>query len=161
MPREVWDSVADEVRLLVRLSKHVAQREVAAYEPLQPAHIGVLALLVRAGEIRLTTLAERQVVDISVVSRQVSELDELGLVERVPDPADARASLLRVTPAGLARHEQARFHQRQVLRRAMGAWTDDEARQLTDALSRLNHDLAAHACARPTSSEAERNSSDD
>jgi DNA-binding MarR family transcriptional regulator len=34
------------------------------------------------------------------VTKRVAKLEELGLVERIPDPRDARGALIRLTPAG-------------------------------------------------------------
>jgi DNA-binding MarR family transcriptional regulator len=45
-------------------------------------------------------LASHSGLDQSTVSRAVATLVGLGLLERVPDPADRRASILAVTAAG-------------------------------------------------------------
>ena len=59
-----------------------------------------LARLLAHGERRLGELAAQRGVRQSVVSRQVCELEARGLVVRRPDPTDARAALVRLTPAG-------------------------------------------------------------
>jgi DNA-binding MarR family transcriptional regulator len=50
---------------------------------------------------RLTVLAERAQMSHQSMGELVGELVELGYLERVRDPADGRARLLRATPAGL------------------------------------------------------------
>ncbi|HYT38444.1 MAG TPA: MarR family transcriptional regulator, partial [Acidimicrobiia bacterium] len=50
---------------------------------------------------RLSDVAAGLRVAVPTVSRQVRQLEELGLVVRTPDPVDGRAILLQVTPAGL------------------------------------------------------------
>ncbi|HEX6658129.1 MAG TPA: helix-turn-helix domain-containing protein [Ilumatobacter sp.] len=50
--------------------------------------------------LRMQDLALRTVVSRTRVSRIVSELEEHGLVERVIDPGDARASVATITAAG-------------------------------------------------------------
>lgn len=149
MAAEVWDDVLDQLRMLVRLTKQIAHRHFPAYDGLAPALMGVLGMLVREGDIRLTVLAERQHVDASVASRQVAELEGRGLVERSRDPDDARAHLLRVTPAGRDLHERARVRQLAVVRDVLGAWSDDDARALVHQLTRLNDDLRGEACRAP------------
>ncbi len=51
---------------------------------------------------RLTELAERAQVTKQTASLLVAALEQQGLVERVPDPADGRARLIRFTPRGRA-----------------------------------------------------------
>src|SRR5919199_2989010 len=50
---------------------------------------------------RLTELAERSGITKQAVGEAVAELEQLGYVERVPDPSDGRAKIIRLTPRGL------------------------------------------------------------
>jgi DNA-binding MarR family transcriptional regulator len=50
--------------------------------------------------LRMQELGLRAVLSRTRVSRIVSELEAAGLVERVPDPDDGRATLATITPAG-------------------------------------------------------------
>ena len=50
---------------------------------------------------RLTELAERSGLTKQAVGEAVAELEKLGYVERVPDPRDGRAKIIRLTPRGL------------------------------------------------------------
>jgi len=61
---------------------------------------------------RLSDIAAGLKVAVPTVSRQVRQLEELGLVVRTQDPIDARAILLEVTPAGLDAFEWAHEGQR-------------------------------------------------
>jgi DNA-binding MarR family transcriptional regulator len=56
---------------------------------------------------RLTDLAERAQVTKQTASLLVAALEEQGLVERVPDPADGRARLIRFTERGRAAAQEA------------------------------------------------------
>jgi DNA-binding MarR family transcriptional regulator len=49
---------------------------------------------------RLTDLAERAMMTKQTVGEVVSDLEQLGYVERVPDPDDGRAKIIRLTPRG-------------------------------------------------------------
>lgn len=49
---------------------------------------------------RLTVLAERAEMTHPSMSELVTNIERLGYVERVPDPTDGRARLVRLTPAG-------------------------------------------------------------
>jgi len=49
---------------------------------------------------RLTVLAERSSLTKQAVGEVADELERLGYVQRVSDPADRRAKLIRLTPLG-------------------------------------------------------------
>ena len=50
--------------------------------------------------LRMQELGRRAVLSRTRVSRIVSELESAGLVERIADPEDGRATLATITPAG-------------------------------------------------------------
>jgi DNA-binding MarR family transcriptional regulator len=56
---------------------------------------------------RLTDLAEQAQVTKQAANGLVDELERAGYVTRVPDPADARARLIRIAPRGAAAVEAA------------------------------------------------------
>ena len=60
----------------------------------------VLADVRRLEPVRPSDLAEQMHLDLSTVSRHVTGLVDRGLLERAADPDDARAQLVRLTPAG-------------------------------------------------------------
>ena len=73
---------------------------VAGFGDLNPRHGAVLAYLDEDG-IRATELARLSGLHKQVVGRLVDELEELGYVERHPDPTDRRAKLVVPTDRGL------------------------------------------------------------
>ena len=88
-------------RLLFRLQAELFQRLAAAgYDDLRPRHGAVLAYLDEDG-VRATELARLSGRHKQIVGRLVDELEELGYVERRPDPADRRAKLIVPTRRGL------------------------------------------------------------
>jgi DNA-binding MarR family transcriptional regulator len=50
---------------------------------------------------RLTELAERSGLTKQAVGEAATELERIGYAERVPDPTDKRAKLIKLTPSGL------------------------------------------------------------
>jgi DNA-binding MarR family transcriptional regulator len=50
---------------------------------------------------RLTDLAERSGLTKQAVGEAVAELEQKDYVERVPDPADGRAKIIKLTPRGV------------------------------------------------------------
>lgn len=153
MTSEPWYQVIDELRALLRFSRHMSLRLSPTYEGLQTASFGILTLLVRQGGLRLTAVAEQHCIDISVASRQVAELVDRGLVERAPDPQDARAHQLVATDEGRALALRVRERQRELAAQALRSWDHDELRVLADNLSRLNGDLRAGFGGQPDQSD--------
>ncbi len=49
---------------------------------------------------RMSRLAELLAVDMSVTSRHVAHVADRGPIQRLPDPADKRSRILRLTDAG-------------------------------------------------------------
>ena len=102
--RQQWnpDLGVLSTRLLLTLQSETFERLAeAGYDDLHPRHWSVLAYLdedgVRASELARLTGRHKQ-----VVGRLIDELEELGYVERRPDPADRRAKLVVPTKRGLA-----------------------------------------------------------
>ncbi|HEX3561762.1 MAG TPA: MarR family transcriptional regulator [Solirubrobacterales bacterium] len=77
-----------------------ARLAAEGYDDLHPRHWAVLAYLDEDG-IRATELARLSGRHKQIVGRLVDELEELGYVERRPDPADRRAKLVVPTERGL------------------------------------------------------------
>ncbi|MEW9517363.1 MarR family winged helix-turn-helix transcriptional regulator [Streptomyces tubercidicus] len=102
-----------------------------------PASAGVLTLLDRHGEMRMSQLAELLAIDMSVTSRHVAHAAERGWIERKPDPADKRSRLLRLTPGGAALLAELAEHYTAALARYLDDWTDDDVGHLTELLARL------------------------
>jgi DNA-binding MarR family transcriptional regulator len=67
---------------------------------LQPAHHAVLTHL-RVSGTRLTELARRASISKQAMGQLVDEVERLGYVERISDPTDGRAKIVRFTDAGL------------------------------------------------------------
>lgn len=70
-----------------------------AYARFGLSHLAIMPHLDLAGT-RTTELAKRMDVTKQAVAQLVDDLVDAGWVERVPDPADKRAKLVRFTSAG-------------------------------------------------------------
>jgi DNA-binding MarR family transcriptional regulator len=108
---------------------------------LDRAAYAALCRVREAGPLRLSELAARMGVDASTASRQVQQLERTGLVGRVGDPDDRRASLLELTAEGdrvLTRMRQAR---RASLDQVLAGWSAADRRTLAALLTRLVDDL--------------------
>jgi DNA-binding MarR family transcriptional regulator len=87
-------------RLLFSIQDELFRRlHGAGFTDLVPRHGAVLAYLRLAG-IRATELSRLSGQHKQVIGKNVDELEELGYVERVPDPGDRRAKLVVPTERG-------------------------------------------------------------
>jgi DNA-binding MarR family transcriptional regulator len=107
------------------------------------AHV-LLFPLTRLGPLRQGALAELVHADPSTVSRHVTLLVDRGLVRRVADEQDGRASRLVVTPAGEAVLDQMRHERDGLLARVTADWTPDELALFTRQLHRFVRNLSDH-----------------
>jgi DNA-binding MarR family transcriptional regulator len=73
----------------------------AGYGDVTPAQARIFQRIGPGGS-RLTDLAEQAQVTKQTAGFLVDQLERAGYVERTPDPADARARLIRVAPRGAA-----------------------------------------------------------
>ena len=101
--RQQWNP---DLAVLVSRLEHSIQQELfdrlagEGHSGLHPRHWALLAYLDEDG-MRPTELARLSGRHKQVVGRLVDELEDLGYVERAPDPADRRAKLVVPTKRGL------------------------------------------------------------
>lgn len=91
--------------------KHLAEAEELG---LPCAEIRCLLLFGSERYLTVKGIAERLEVAKSRVTKIVNSMNEKGLVERAPDPADGRVRLLRLKPAGRRIVERANALQKQM-----------------------------------------------
>ncbi|SDS68626.1 MarR family winged helix-turn-helix transcriptional regulator [Jiangella sp. DSM 45060] len=111
-------------------------------EGLEAAAYGLLGLLADGGDVRAADLVERMGLDKSTVSRQITQMESMGLIQRVPDPQDGRARLLHITDTGRARVQQLRGARGRWFGAALEDWPDVDVHTLAVLLKRLNESLA-------------------
>ena len=93
-----------------------------ATAPLSPRHIAALEQ-VRDGPVTVGELASRLGLTLPTVSGVLADLDRAGFIERHPDPADRRRTIVQVIPAQAA---------------LIGEWLDGAAKPLSRVLDKLS-----------------------
>lgn len=92
---------ANRLRVAIGTFKRRA-REASAEGGLSSPQLTALARLDRLGPMTTAELARREQITPQAVGTTIASLERLGLVARSADAADARRSVLSLTPDGLA-----------------------------------------------------------
>jgi DNA-binding MarR family transcriptional regulator len=136
---EAFVRLEREIGLLLRRSRAISARLARELHPdLDGAAYGLLALLQDAGPLRASDLVTRIGLDKSTVSRQVSSLVDLGLVDRAADPVDGRAQVLTPSAEGAARVARVRDVRRARWESDLSDWPASDVATLAELLHRLN-----------------------
>jgi DNA-binding MarR family transcriptional regulator len=119
------------------LHRRFAER---GHPEIRPPHGNVMQFLDDGGT-RVSVLSERAQMTKQSMAELVAHLERLGYVERVPDPSDRRAKLVRATPRGQKLYAIAR----DVVAEMEAEWTrrlgKAKMRQLRTLLEELNAGL--------------------
>lgn len=94
-----------------------------------------------AAGVRASDVAAALGLDKSTVSRGIAQIERLGLIERVPDPDDGRARLLRLTGEGERRFGAIRAQRRAEFEGILGRWDQADLDDLARLLHQLNTDI--------------------
>ncbi|CAM3153990.1 MarR family transcriptional regulator [Prescottella defluvii] len=113
------------------------ERARAIHPKLDPACYALLMILVRTDAVPMSDLVAELGVEKSTMTRQIDALVRLGLVERRPDPQDARARLVTLTETGRGRLTDLREVVIARWRERLSRWEPEDVRQLTALLHRL------------------------
>ena len=120
-----------------RLHRRFAER---GHTEIRPPHGDVMQFLDDGGT-RVSVLAERAGVTKQSMAELVAHLEQLGYVERLPDPSDGRAKLVRATRRG----QQLYAIAREIVAEIEADWTrrlgKAKMRQLRRLLEELNAGL--------------------
>jgi DNA-binding MarR family transcriptional regulator len=134
---ELWRALVDVYQPVLREVVGELERDAG----IDSGTYSVLAYLARAeGAMRLSELQTLMRVRYSQpgLSRLVQRMEADGLVDRVGDPDDRRATTVRLTRAGRARTRSARAVYDRALEHHLGAFVGSEdARALRDLLERV------------------------
>lgn len=128
--------------VVARLNRLASQR---IRLPLPWAQARLLGTIEDRGAARISELAELDHCSQPTMTTQVHRLEAAGLVSRTPDPQDARAVRISITPAGSAMLAQVRADRAAVIDPYIETLPDADRRVLraaVGALQRLVDDIS-------------------
>ncbi|MFT4124002.1 MAG: MarR family transcriptional regulator [Microbacteriaceae bacterium] len=140
--------IGQQVMAVHHAARGALRRMAASLSPeLQPVGYAVLRVVLDRdgsdddgsgdGGVRAAEIGQLLGVDKSAVSRQVAQLEELGLIERVPDPLDGRASLLVPGRSAHSGVEAARAQLREEYAGIFDDWDDADLAAFAALLARF------------------------
>jgi DNA-binding MarR family transcriptional regulator len=139
---EILGDLEQEVGVMIRrIRRVIAARAQAVHPELAPASYLMLAYVAEKGPMRASGIAEQFEMDKGAISRQVTHLTDLGLLERVSDPEDGRAMLVSVSDEGRRRLADVALHRRKWLDERLGDWSEAELSGFVASLGRYNRAL--------------------
>lgn len=119
-------------------------RSMSAGDRLTPTQRSVLARLDLDGPATTAALARAEYVRPQSMRLTLGALESQGLVERAPDPADGRKSVMSLTESGAATLAEARAAKHDWLARAMAAELDGAERRTVAEAVELIDRLTGH-----------------
>jgi DNA-binding MarR family transcriptional regulator len=134
-----------QISYLITRHRQHDRTAVEAGVPVSRAAVPILRLLAESPSLRPGEIAARLEVEPPHIARQVHLLERDGYAESVPDPADGRAHIVRLTPAGRDAIDRISEAGRQQMLKALASWSPEELRQLAMLMSRMADDFSAHA----------------
>jgi DNA-binding MarR family transcriptional regulator len=104
---------------------------------LTPSQASVLGLIVARGPLSLVELGKLEGLNPTMLSRVISRLAAMGLINRIPDPDDLRSASVVSLPAGRHVDQQIKARRAAAVSECMQSLEADDAAALTNALPAL------------------------
>ncbi len=142
---------SDLLGVVARLNRLATQR---ADIDLPYAQVRLLAQVEQEGAARISELAAADHCAQPTMTTQVQRLETGGWVQRRPDPSDARAVLVSITPAGAAAIAKARAGRAAVVGPHLARLDEHERETLADAIAILRRVLASAGSTQETVSSS-------
>ncbi|MCW2912887.1 MAG: transcriptional regulator, MarR family [Actinomycetia bacterium] len=136
---EAYQAVEHQLGVLLRRARALSAEMAREVHPeLESAAYGLLIGMRDCARSRPSDLADYFGVGKATISRQVKVLEQLGLIERRPDPDDGRAHLLVLTDEGRLRLDAARTARQKRFHAMLDTWPAEDVRGLARTLARFN-----------------------
>jgi DNA-binding MarR family transcriptional regulator len=153
MPPENRDVEA----MVAALFTLVAKLDRARHERRAASELALLQVIAAGGAVRPSEIAAGQHVHQSLVTRQIRELEDAGLVTVAGNPADGRSYLVSLTPAGIDELQRLTSIGLRRFATFVSDWDPEQVQLLTHLLEKLQTSMASvGANERPLSASERR-----
>jgi DNA-binding MarR family transcriptional regulator len=135
------EALERELRTLVRRSQSQGSMFAALVHPeLDSSAFPLLAYIESHPGSRGSDLAAHFHVGRATISRQLTRLEDLGLIERFMDPDDSRGQLISLTAYGRTQVQSAANARVQALAEVVANWNETDVHMLAELLGRYLRD---------------------
>ena len=132
------DTAAQLRMAIVRTARRLRQEAATETNGLTPTSTAALATIERHGPLTPSEVAGIERVRRPTMTRTLGCLEREGLVDRTPDPADGRSSLVAINAAGRERLRRLRGRKNAYLARRMRDLSSEEIETLERAAEILD-----------------------
>jgi DNA-binding MarR family transcriptional regulator len=122
-------------RVISKLARQLNSSSTVA--GLTPSQASVLGLIVARGPLGLSELGELERLNPTMLSRLVSGLHTMQLIDRIPDPADLRSASVVSTPEGERIDRQIKSRRAAAVAQCLKLLSSKQVDALTEALPAL------------------------
>jgi DNA-binding MarR family transcriptional regulator len=122
-------------RVIVKVARQLNASSTG--EGLTPSQASVLGLIVARGPMSLPDLGELEGINPTMLSRVIGRLVDMGLIDRIPDPADLRSVSVVSTTAGRRVDQQIKARRAAAVSECLELLPAADVAALTDALPAL------------------------
>ena len=122
-------------RIIIKLARQLNTPSTGA--GLTPSQASVLGIVVGRDQMSLSELAEYERLNPTMLSRVVGRLQELGFIDRIPDPADLRSASVVGTAEGERVDQEIKARRAAALAQCLDLLTAEQVSALTEALPAL------------------------
>ena len=129
---------AEVLTLLRRARRSYAENARLVHPELSTAGYAVLLQVAEHEPTRAADVVDHLDMDKGSVSRQVSHLEQIGLVSRVGHPEDGRVHHLVLSDEGRRRVAALRRHRRQKFEDRLASWSPEDLEVFAQQLVRYN-----------------------
>jgi DNA-binding MarR family transcriptional regulator len=141
---DVLGVIETQVAWLMRLGEATRRATGVTHRALDRAAYVILRQLQHNGPMNVSALADALNLDGSTVTRQLTALQQDGLIERRRDPEDGRGTVISATERGLRQVETVRSARRTLYGSVLRDYRPEERQELAEALARFTAALDAH-----------------
>ena len=136
---DVLGAIETQVALLMRLGEATRRSTGGrAHRALDRAAYVILRRLQADGPLNVSALADALNLDGSTVTRQLTTLENDGLIERRRDPSDGRGTVVEATSKGLTQVDAVSEARRELYRQCLADYSEADREELATTLERFN-----------------------
>ena len=107
-----------------------------------PHHFEIIRLLDKEGKLHVAEIGDRLQIARAQMTKLIDKLVDLELVERQTDVADRRTCIITLSPRGKAVLEEHKTSIMNAIREIMRQLSDEDLKNLSDTLRRLQDTLS-------------------